>query len=164
MFAIKKLRGTFGSKLAFNSSSLFLSILIVMLSLAMIPVVIATEPDESTLAEDTMKLLEEPLTREFGRPMPGVIVYEKHQSIVHVIGIDYQLEPGELDPSWGEKVVRALKAAGASNAKITMHSSWGPVEVQAENVSVGDKKAVTIQFTVMEDDNLIICSTGFPEM
>jgi len=164
MFAIKKPRGTFGSAFTFQSSSLFLSTLIVMSSLAMIQVAKATEPDESTLAEDAMKLLEEPLTREFGRPMPGEIGYEGHQNIVHAVAIDYQLEPGELDPGWGEKVVRALKAAGASDAKITMHSSWGPVEVQAENVSVGDKEAVTIQFTVAEDDNLIVCSIGLPEM
>jgi|GEM_PF-5556453 len=126
--------------------------------------VLATEPDETTLAEDTMKTLEGPLTKEFERPMTGKLGYEGHQSLIHVIAIDYPLEPGELDAGWGEKVVRALKAAGATDAAISSKSDWGPTEVTAKSLPVGEMKAVSVQFVISQEDNVIGCSIGFLEM
>jgi len=143
---------------------LFFCIMVALFSLTITRTVRATEPDEATLAEDTMKTLEEPLTKEFGRPMTGTLGYEGHQSVMHVIAIDYQLEPGELDAGWAEKVVRALEAAGATAAAISSKSDWGPTEVRAESLPVGEMKAVSVQFVISQEDNIIGCSIGFLEM
>jgi len=143
---------------------LFFCIMAVILSPAITRTVRATEPDETTLAEDTMKTLEGPLTKEFGRPMTGKLGYEGHQSVVHVIAIDYQLKPGELDAGWGEKVVRALEAVGAADAAISSKSDWGPTEVRAESLPVGERKSASVQFVISQEDNVISCSMGFLEM
>lgn len=99
----------------------------------------AAGADES-LARDTLKALDEGLSKVLERPMRGQVLYQDEQSMVVTIGIDYRLSDTERGADWAERVSRLLREMGAVNVLVS------DGQVRGEQLPVAGRKAVATHF------------------
>ena len=119
----------------------------------------AGTPDNS-MAKQTIDLFKTPVEKAFG-PVK-VKSHEKSEIYGTVVSIDFLPEEKKLDPTWGDKMVGILNALGAVDAKISSKSDWGPTEVRAESLKVGEREAASIQVVPSSELDAMALTMMFP--
>ncbi len=98
------------------------------------------------------------LKKEFGRAIETEAVYERKIAVVKAFAFKFKLKATEIDKSWADKFVRALKAAGAADAAITVTNDTGPAEVRAADFSVGKFTIQTLQLVGRPGEEDVVAS------
>jgi hypothetical protein len=125
----------------------------------MIPSSRAEAPDKS-MAKQTVDLLRAPVEKVFGKVK--VKSHEKSEIYGTVVSINFHPEEMKLDPTWGEKMVGVLKIVGAENPEISSESDWGPTEVRADSLNVGEKEAASVQCVLSSELDHLAVTMMFP--
>jgi len=118
----------------------------------------ATEQPSGDLATQINALLKKELEKEFG-PLNSEIPYEKKEMYGRVISCDYELQHGNLDQSWGNRVVTAMGRLGIT---AVIDGS----EVIAEKQEIANTKFIRLQFTTSRgtgDPDSIAATFLFPK-
>lgn len=113
---------------------------------------IADEQASSELANQINTLLKNELETEFG-PLNSEILQDSREIYGRVISIDYGLKQGNLDGSWGKKVMAAMGRLGIT---VVIEGN----EVIAKDQKIASKNFRRLQFTT-GDSNLIAATFNF---
>lgn len=97
------------------------------------------------------------LKKEFGRAIETEAVYERKIAVVKAYAFKFKLKATEIDKSWADKFVRALKVAGVA-AEITVTNDTGPAEVRAADFTVGKFTIQTLQLVGRPGEEDVVVS------
>ncbi|MCC6881315.1 MAG: hypothetical protein IT576_04100 [Verrucomicrobiales bacterium] len=97
------------------------------------------------------------LKKEFGRAIETEAVYERKIAVVKAYAFKFKLKATEIDKSWADKFVRALKVAGVA-AEITVTNDTGPADVRAADFTVGKFTIQTLQLVGRPGEEDVVVS------
>ena len=120
-------------------------------------------PGPASRADETpptalVAAMSDALEKEFGRAIETEAVYERKIAVVKAYAFKFKLKATEIDKSWADKFVRALKVAGAADAEITGTNDTGPAEVRAADFTVGKFTIQTLQLVGRPGEKDVVAS------
>ena len=119
-------------------------------------------PGPASRADETpptalVAAMSDALEKEFGRAIETEAVYERKIAVVKAYAFKFKLKATEIDKSWADKFVRALKVAGVA-AEITVTNDTGPAEVRAADFTVGKFTIQTLQLVGRPGEEDVVVS------